>query len=143
MRRRNVRPFFFWLALAVITGLLAGLALASVALPELAPTPSPRPATIAPATTAPAPPVLSSARGFVALASSDAAASLRRETDAEPIASLRGRGFAGAVSGTGRRVAYWVSGTSATELRVFDVTAPDQDTLIATLPEAERGVAMV
>jgi hypothetical protein len=59
---------------------------------------------------------------------------------------LRGQGFIGAVSGSGRRVAYWVRSVpdgSTRELRVFDVIAPDQDTTIATVLETERGAAVV
>jgi len=71
-------------------------------------------------------------------------AELRRETDAGAISQLRGQGFIGAVSGTGRRVAYWVTADAATrELRVFDVTAPDQDTSLATVLDTERGAAAV
>jgi hypothetical protein len=71
-------------------------------------------------------------------------AELRRETDAIGISQLRGQGFIGAVSGTGRRVAYWLTSGGATrELRVFDVTAPDQDTSLATVLETERGAAAV
>ncbi len=96
----------------------------------------------APAT--PLGPVLSDSRGFVALPGSAAPAELRRETDVAPISGLRGQGFIGAVSGTGRRVAYWVTTDGATrELRVFDVTAPDQDTSLATVLETERGAAAV
>jgi hypothetical protein len=89
---------------------------------------------------------LSDSRGFIALPGSGAAAELRRETDPAPISTLRGQGFIGAVSGTGRRVAYWVSTTAdgaTRELRVFDVTAPDQDTTLATLLDTERGAAAV
>src|SRR5439155_1114670 len=83
--------------------------------------------------------VLSDTRGFIALAGKDAPASLRRETDAAPITSLHGQGFIGAVSGTGRRVAYWVANASDTrELRVFDATAPDQDAAMLSLLQGER-----
>jgi len=68
-----------------------------------------------------------------------------RETDPAPISALRGQGFIGAVSGTGRRVAYWVSGADGAtrDLRVLDVTAPDQDTTLATVLDTERGAAVV
>jgi hypothetical protein len=90
--------------------------------------------------------LLSDSRGFIAITGSAAPAELRRETDAAPISTLRGRGFIGAVSGTGRRVAYWVSGTAdggTRELRVFDVAAPDQDTSLVTVFDTDRGTAAV
>jgi hypothetical protein len=66
------------------------------------------------------------------------------------ITTLRGQGFIGAVSGTGRRVAYWVSGSGSSaadgatrELRVFDVAAADQDTTLTTVLDTERGAAAV
>ena len=145
MRDRNPRPLLFWTAILVLTALLAGLALASATLPvEAPPTPLPT-ARAAPASAAvPSGPVLSDTRGFIALAANDASASLRRETDPGPVASLRGQGFVGAVSGTGRRVAYWVTTTSGTrELRVFDANAPDQDTTMVTVLAGERGAAAV
>ena len=147
MRRQNAHPLFFWVAILALVVLLAGLAGSSVAL-RGEPAPSPTPV----ASTSPAVPanatgsLLSDSRGFIALAGSAAPAELRHETDAAPISTLRGRGFIGAVSGTGRRVAYWVSGTAdggARELRVFDVTAPDQDTSLATVFDTDRGAAAV
>src|SRR5213076_309170 len=96
--------------------------------------------------TTPPGPLFSDSRGFIALPGSGAAAELRRETDPAPIRTLRGQGFTGAVSGTGRRVAYWVSTAAdgaTRELRVFDVTAPDQDTTLATVLDTERGAAAV
>src|SRR5256712_2955390 len=147
MRRQNAHPLFFWVAILALVVLLAGLAGSSAAL-RGEPAPSPTPV----ASTSPAVPetatgwLLPDSRGFTALAGSAAPAELRHETDAAPISTLRGRGFIGAVSGTGRRVAYWVSGTAdggARELRVFDVTAPDQDTSLATVFDTDRGAAAV
>ena len=149
MRKQGAHALYAWIAVLVLTALLAVLANGSMALPAIPvaiATPSPEAATtVAPAQ---AGPLLSDARGFIAAPDKTAPAILRRETDGDPIVSLRGQGFIGAVSGTGRRVAYWASGSSARdgaarELRVFDVTAADQDTLLATLPEAERGALVV
>ena len=40
-------------------------------------------------------------------------------------------------------MAYWLTvGDATRELRVFDVTAPDQDTSLTTLGETERGAAV-
>jgi len=147
MRRQDAHPLFFWIAILVLAILLAGLAGSSIAL-RGEPAPSPTPiAPTSPSVPAIAPgSLLSDSRGFIALAGSAAPAELRRETDAAPISTLRGRGFTGAVSGTGRRVAYWVSSTAdggTRELRVFDVTAPDQDTSLATVFDTDRGAAAV
>src|SRR5205809_3256138 len=144
MRRRSTHPLYLWAAVLVLAVLLAVLANGSIALPgESVATPTPSassPTTVAPAQAAP---FLSDARGFIALATETAPAVLRREVDAEPIGTLRGRGCIGAVSGTGRRVAYWLTvGDATRELRVFDVTAPDQDTSLTTLGETERGAAV-
>jgi hypothetical protein len=145
VRGQDARPVFFWLGVLALTVLLAGLALGSVTLPgelpALAPatprrsaTPPPRPSGV----------LLSDTRGLIALDETSSPAKLRRETDATAVATLRGQGFIGAVSGTGRRVAYWVTSNGGTrELRVFDVTAPDQDTSLATILEAERGAGAV
>jgi hypothetical protein len=147
VRSQNARPVFFWLGILALTVLLAGLALGSVTLPGETPAGalrSPRPSpTPSPQATAA---VLSQERGFIALAGSGAPARLRREPDAAAVATLRGQGFAGAISGTGRRVAYWASSASdgaARELRVFDVTAPEQTTLLGATAEGERGVSAV
>ena len=144
MRRQNPRPFFFWSGIAILSLLLAGLAFGSVTLPpETPPTPVPT-ARPAPTASLQSGGVLDQSRGFIALASADAAASIRRETVSEPLASLRGHGLVGAVSGTGRRVAYWVTTDGgAQDLRVFDVTAPDQDTSLATVLADERGTGAV
>jgi len=145
VRDRNPRPALFWTAVVVLMALLAGLALASATLPAEAPaTPSPATRPSRTPVVAPSGPVLSDTRGFIALAGKDAPASLRRETDAAPITSLHGQGFIGAVSGTGRRVAYWVANASDTrELRVFDATAPDQDAAMLSLLQGERGASAV
>jgi hypothetical protein len=145
VRDRNPRPLLFWTAIFVLMALLAGLALASATLPAEAPaTPSPTVRPTAAPVAAPSGPVLSDTRGFVALAGKDIPAALRREADASPVASLRGQGFIGAVSGTGRRVAYWVTTPSGTrELRVFDANAPDQDTAMLTVLEGERGASAI
>jgi len=145
VRNQNTRPVFFWLGILALTVLLAGLALGSVTLPGEAPaTPPTTPRR------SPTPPaqregvLLSDTRGFIALESGTSPAKIRRETDATAAAALRGQGFIGAVSGTGRRVAYWVTSNGGTqELRVFDVAAPDQDTSIATVLETERGAGAV
>lgn len=144
-RRSNARPLFFWSGILLLTVLLASFAVGSMSLPgELfqTPTPSARPVATA---TLPAAPILSDSRGFVAI-DGDRRARLRRETSREGVGTLDGTGFIGAVSSTGRRVAYWVSSTAdgaTRELRVFDVAAPDQDTLIANLPSGERGAGLV
>ncbi len=145
MRGRDAQALIFWIGLLIVIVLLAGLAGSSVALRgEAPPTPSP---SVRPSGTAQAiqpGPLLSDSRGFIALPAKAAPAQLRRETDAAPVSELRGQGFIGAVSGTGRRVAYWVTSDGATrELRVFDVTAPDQDTSLATVADTERGAAAV
>jgi hypothetical protein len=144
VRDRNPRPLLFWTAILVLMALLA-VAVASATLPAEAPsTPSPTARPSPAAAAAPSGPVLSDARGFIALAGGDRPASLRRETDAAPVASLRGQGFIGAVSGTGRRVAYWVATASGTrELRVFDATAPDQDTAMLSVLPGERGASVL
>ena len=145
MRNQNARPVFFWLGVLALTVLLAGLALGSVTLPGE----SPATPTAAPRRSPTPPPqreglLLSETRGFIALEGETTPARIRRETDATAVAPLRGQGFIGAVSGTGRRVAYWVTSNGATrELRVFDVAAPDQDTSIATVLETERGAGAV
>lgn len=145
MRSRDIPPLVFWIGILLVTVLLAGLAASSIALRGelvLGTTPVPQPTTPVPAATPG--PLLSDSRGFIALSASAAPAELRRESDADPISGLRGHGFIGAVSSTGRRVAYWVTADGATrELRVFDVTAPDQDTSIATVSETERGAIAV
>lgn len=153
MRRQDAHPFIFWIGILLLIVLLASLAGGSVALRgESAPTPTPLASPTVTIPPTPSGPLLSDSRGFIALAAPSAAAELRRETDPAPISTLRGTGFIGAVSGTGRRVAYWVSGSgsgatpadgSTRELRVFDVTAPDQDTSLATVLETERGAAAV
>jgi hypothetical protein len=145
MRRQGTHPLYLWITVLVLTVLLAVLANGSMSLPgESVVTPTP--AVTSPTTVAPAQagPLLSDSRGFIALPTKTAPAVVRRETDGEPISTLRGQGFIGAVSGTGRRVTYWLTANDATrELRVFDVTAPDQDTSLATLLETERGAAAV
>jgi len=145
VRNQNTRPVFFWLGILALTVLLAGLAFGSVTLPGEAPATPSTPPRRSPTT----PPqrdgvLLSDTRGLIALESETSAAKIRRETDATAVATLRGQGFIGAVSGTGRRVAYWVTSNGGTrELRVFDVAAPDQDTSMAILLETERGAAAV
>jgi hypothetical protein len=136
---------FFWIGILLLIVLLAVLAGGSVALRgESAPTPTPLPLPTATASATLPGPLLSDSRGFIALSGKAAPAELRRETDPAPISTFRGQGFLGAVSGTGRRVAYWVTADDATrELRVFDVTAPDQDTTLATVLDTERGAAAV
>jgi len=145
VRRRDAQPLFLWIGILVLAVVLAGLAGRSIALPaESAASPTPSPNTTTEPSASPPGPLLSDSRGFVALSASTAPAELRRETDAAPISALRGQGFIGAVNATGRRVAYWVTTDGATrELRVFDVTAPDQDTSLATVLETERGAAAV
>ena len=147
MRRKDAQPFWGWIGiLLLVVVLLAVLAGGSVALRgESAPTPTPLASATPTVPATPPGPLLSDSRGFIAVPGK-ASAELRRETDPAPLSTLRGAGFIGSVSGTGRRVAYWVSSTadSATlELRVFDVTAPDQDTTIATVLDTERGAAAV
>lgn len=147
MRGRDAHPFFFWIAILVLVVVLAGLAGSSLVLRGEAPAPTttpPPPPPTASAAGTPSGPLLSDSRGFIALPGTDTPTELRRETDAVPISTLRGQGFTGAVSGTGRRVAYWVTANGATrELRVFDVTAPDQDTNLTTVQETDRGAAAV
>jgi hypothetical protein len=139
---QNPRPVFFWLGILVITVLLAGLALGSIAFPgdpaQSPPTPSP-----ASASTPSTARLLSESRGFLVVPDGAAPAALRRETPGESFRALRGSGFIGAVSGTGRRVAYWLTAGGATrELRVFDAIAPDEDTALATVLEIERGAGV-
>ena len=145
MRGKDAQPFLFWIGILLLIVLLAVLAGGSVALRgESAPTLTPLPPPTATASATPSGPLLSDSRGFIALPGKGTAAELRREPDPAPLATLRGQGFIGAVSGTGRRVAYWVTtAEGARELRVFDVTAPDQDTTLATILDAERGAAAV
>ena len=146
MRAKDAHPFIFWIAILVLIVVLAVLAGGSVALRgESAATPTPVPQATASPTSTPAGPLLSDSRGFIAVSAAAAPAELRRETDPAAISALRGRGFIGAVSGTGRRVAYWVttSDGATRELRVFDVTAPDQDTSLATVLDSERGAELV
>ncbi|HEV8536446.1 MAG TPA: hypothetical protein VGR87_12150 [Candidatus Limnocylindria bacterium] len=145
MRNQDTRPVFFWLGILILTVFLAGLAMGSVILPgEPVSLPGATPRSTATPAAAAAGSILSDTRGFLALGAGDSPAILRRESGAEAIASLRGQGLLAAVSGTGRRVAYWVNADGATrELRVFDVTAPDQDTSLATLLETERGAGAV
>ena len=145
MRGKDAHPFVLWIGILLLIVLLAVLAGGSVALRgESARTPTASALLSATVPPAPAGPLLSDSRGFIVLPGSAAPAELRRETDPAPISTLRGQGFIGAVSGTGRRVAYWVTAEAATrELRVFDVTAPDQDTSLATVPDTERGAAAV
>jgi hypothetical protein len=145
VRARDAHPFIFWIGILLLIVLLAVLAGGSITLRgEAAPTATPLPlptATVAAATPGP---LLSDSRGFIAVPGDAAPAEIRRETEAAPISTLRGQGFIGSVSGTGRRVAYWVTTDGATrELRVFDVTAPDQDTTLATVLDTERGAAAV
>jgi hypothetical protein len=145
VRGRDAQALLFWIALLAAVVLLAGLAGGSFVLrgetpPSAAPStrPSGSSQVVQPG------PLLSDSRGFIAVPAKTAPAELRRETDPSPIFELRGQGFIGAVSGTGRRVAYWVTFNGATrELRVFDVTAPDQDTSLATVLDTERGAAVV
>ena len=145
MRGRDGQALLFWIGLLVVIVLLAGLAGSAVALRAETPaTPTPSARTSPTEPVAPAGLLLLDSRGFIALSAKAAPAELRRETDAVPTTQLRGQGFIGAVSGTGRRVAYWVTVDGGTrELRVFDVTAPDQDTSLATVVETERGAAAV
>jgi len=145
VRGKDAHPFGLWIGILLLIVLLAVLAGGSIALRgESAPTPTPSPLVSPAVSSGPSGPLLSDSRGFLALPGSAAPAELRRETDPAPISTLRGQGFIGAVSGTGRRVAYWVTTEGATrELRVFDVTAPDQDTSLATVLETERGAAVV
>lgn len=145
MRRQDTHPFFIWTGILLLVVLLAVLAGSSLVLRgESPPSPTPPARSTASVAATPPGPLLSDSRGFIALAGNDKSAELRRETDAVPITALRGQGFIGAVSGTGRRVAYWVTINGATrELRVFDVTAPDQETSLAAVLDTERGAAAV
>ena len=147
MRAKDTHPFLFWIGILLLVLLLGALAGGSVALRgESAATPTPPFSPTAASGAAPQGPLLSDSRGFIALPGTAGPAELRRETDPAPLSTLRGEGFIGAVSGTGRRVAYWVRSAvdgATRELRVFDVTAPDQDTTIATVLETERGAAAV
>jgi hypothetical protein len=147
VRRQDAHPFVIWIGILLLVVLVASLAGGSVALRgESAPTPTPTPLPTATVPPTPSGPLLSDSRGFIALPGSAAPAELRRETDPVALSTLRGQDFIGAVSGTGRRVAYWVSTTvdgASRELRVFDVTAPDQDTTLATVLDIERGAAAV
>ena len=145
MRRRHAQPLLVWIGILTLTVLLAGLAGSSIDLPgEPAPTSAPPSNAIASVPASRPESLLSASRGFIALPGSGEPAVLRVETDADAIRGLRGHGFNGAVSGTGRRVAYWVTDAASTrELRVFDVTAPEQDTSLATVPENERGAVAV
>jgi hypothetical protein len=155
VRAKDAHPFILWIGILLLVLLLAALAGGSVALRgESAATPTSPPQPTAAAAASPPGPLLSDSRGFIAVPPGAGAAELRRETDPAPISTLRGQGFIGAVSGTGRRVAYWVSvsgsgsGSNAgdaprRELRVFDVTGPDQDTTLATILDTERGAAAV
>lgn len=134
-----------WIGILLLVVALAALAGSSLVLRgESPPSPTSLARTTDPVAPTPPGPVLSDSRGFIALPASDKSADLRHETDAVPITALRGQGFIGAVSGTGRRVAYWVTVNGVTrELRVFDVTAPDQETSLATVLDTERGAAAV
>lgn len=145
MRRQDTHPFFIWIGILLLVVLLAVLAGSSLVLRgETPPSPTPLPLPTALVSATPPGPLLSDSRGFIALPAKDKSAELRRETDAVPMTALRGQGFIGAVSGTGRRVAYWATASGITrELRVFDVTAPDQETSLATVLETERGAAAV
>ncbi|HEY8824679.1 MAG TPA: hypothetical protein VIP07_07310 [Candidatus Limnocylindria bacterium] len=146
MRGKDTHPFVVWIGILLLIVLLAALAGGSVALRgESAPTATPLSAPTATASSTPSGPLLSDSRGFITVPGIAAAAEIRRETDPAPISALRGQGFIGAVSGTGRRVAYWVSGADGAtrDLRVLDVTAPDQDTTLATVLDTERGAAVV
>jgi hypothetical protein len=147
VRAKDAQPVFVWIGVLILIVVIVGLAGGSIALRgESGPGPTTQPITTATAPATPAGALLSDSRGFIAVPANTAPAELRRETDVAPISTLRGQGFIGAVSGTGRRVAYWVSSTTdggTRELRVFDVTAPDQDTTLATVLETERGAAAV
>jgi hypothetical protein len=145
VRRRDVHPVLYWIPILALVVLLAALAGSTLVLrggSAPSPTPLAQPSSTVPAT--PAGPLLSDSRGFIALPGTDKSAEVRREIDPTPTGTLRGQGFIGAVSGTGRRVAYWVTaGQETRELRVFDVTAPDQETSLASVLETERGAAAV
>ena len=145
MRRQDIHPLLYWTGILVMVVVLAALAGSSlVRRGESAPSPTPLTQPSGTVSATPAGPLLSDSRGFIALPASSDSAEVRRETDATPISTLRGQGFIGGVSGTGRRVAYWVTAGQATrELRVFDVTAPDQETSLASVLETERGAAAV
>jgi hypothetical protein len=144
VRAKDAHPFLFWIGILLLVVLLAVLAGGVALRGESAPTPTPSPLLSATAPPTPPGPLLSDSRGFIALPGSAASAELRRETDPAPLSTLKGQGFIGAVSGTGRRVAYWLTADGATrELRVFDVTAPDQDTTLASVLDTERGAGAV
>jgi hypothetical protein len=147
VRGKDAQPFLLWIGILLLVVLLAALAGGSVALRgESAATPTPPGGPTASVTPTPAGPLLSDTRGFIAVPGGAAAAEIRRETDPAPLSTLRGQGFVGAVSGSGRRVAYWVSNAvdgATRELRVVDVTAPDQDTTLATIADTERGAVAV
>jgi hypothetical protein len=140
VRDQNPPPVFFWTGILTLTVLLAGLALGSIALPaDPAQSPTATPSRTTTSTPAAAP-LLSDSRGFIVQADGAAPASLRRETSGEAFRTLRGSGFIGAVSSTGRRIAYWLNaGTATRELRVFDAIAPEEDTALATVTDLERG----
>lgn len=145
MRRRDVHPFLYWIGIFALVVALAALAFSYPVFDgESAPIPTQTAQSSGTAVATPAGPLLSDSRGFVALPGNDRSPEIRRETDVAPIGTMRGQGFIGAVSGTGRRVVYWVTAGQATrELRVFDVTAPDQETSLASVLETERGAAAV
>jgi hypothetical protein len=146
VRAKGAHPFIFWIGILLLIVLLGALAGSSVALrAETAATATPLAVSTPTPPPSPTGPLLSDTRGFIAVAGMETPAELRRETDAAPISTLRGQGFIGAVSGTGRRVAYWLQAAAGAtrELRVFDVAAPDQDTTLATVLETERGAALV
>jgi hypothetical protein len=146
VRTKDAHPFVFWIGILLLIALLGVLAGGSVALrAETAASATPRATSTSTPGPSPSGPVLSDTRGFITLPDVRAPAELRRETDDAPTSTLRGQGFIGAVSGTGRRVAYWLSAADGAtrELRVFDVIAPDQDTTLATVLETERGAALV
>ena len=145
MRAKDAHPFIFWIGILLLIVLLAVLAGDSITLRgEAAPTATPLPLPTATAAATPPDPLLSDSRGFIAVPGDAAPAEIRRETEAASTNALHGQGFIGSVSGTGRRLAYWVTADGATrELRVLDVTAPDQDTTLATVLDTERGAAVV
>jgi hypothetical protein len=145
VRRQDTHPFLIWIGILLLVVALAALAGSSLVLRgESPPSSTPFAGATNSVVATPPGPLLSDSRGFISLPAVDKPAELRRETDAIPNATLRGQGFIGAVSGTGRRVAYWVTADgTARELRVFDVTAPDQETSLATVTETERGAAAV
>jgi hypothetical protein len=135
--RRKAPPWFFWLGVLALTGVLATFAVGSVVpVGELLPPPTPARARPTAAAAQAGGALLSDARGFVAVTGT--APTLRRETSIGAVGSLHGHGFIGAVSATGRRVAYW-SGEAARDLRVLDVTAPEEETPLTALLDIERG----